>query len=269
MPKKKKGFWNTTWRATKAVSLGVWSATKATSRGISTVTKWTKKKVKESNNERKRPVLEPKHTPLQELQKIEGSFTTLIKHLHSRSVIGIILGARGTGKSALGLRLLENHKAKTKKTVYALGFQRNTLPKWITHINSVDEVKNNGVVLVDEGGITFSSRKSMSNANTLLSELLFISRHKNLSVLFIAQNSSNLEINTLRQADILFMKPSALLQKDFERKKIQEIYKDVETHFKAHQDEEGTTYIHSNWYRGFVSNALPSFWSDDVSRSWK
>src|SRR3989344_862010 len=84
----------------------------------------------------------------------------------------------------------------------------------------------------------------------------------------ITHNSSNIEINTIRQSDYLILKPSSLLQKDFERKKIKEIYNEVEELFNKHKDVEGLTYIYSNEYKGFVSNPLPSFWSSRVSKSY-
>jgi len=185
------------------------------------------------------------------------------------SVIGIIIGARGSGKSAIGMKFLENFRSKTNKNIYAMGFRKQDIPNWIDVVDNVSEIENDSVILIDEGGITFSSRKSMSNANQLLSELLMIARHKNLSVLFITQNSSNLEINVLRQADFLIMKPSSLLQKDFERKIIKKIYEDVAEDFEKHNEELGLTYIHSDKFRGFVTNELPSFWSKKVSKAFK
>ncbi|MFA4887056.1 MAG: zonular occludens toxin domain-containing protein [Candidatus Nanoarchaeia archaeon] len=104
------------------------------------------------------------------------------------STIGIILGARGTGKSALGLKLLENIHAQTERKVYTMGFKNTDLPAWITNITAIEEVDNGAVLLADESGIQFSSRESMSNVNKLLSNLLLIARHKDLSLLFITQN---------------------------------------------------------------------------------
>jgi arsenate reductase-like glutaredoxin family protein len=186
----------------------------------------------------------------------------------NKSTIGLILGARGTGKTALGMRLLENFKAETKKKIYALGFSKEALPEWITSIKGIEEIENGSVILMDEGGIEFSSRNAMSNVNKILSELLLISRHKDVSVIFITQNSSNLEINVIRQADYLLLKPSSLLQRDFERSKIKEIYEEVEEDFKKLKNEKGLTYIYSEDYRGFVSNTLPSFWGEKVSKGY-
>ena len=108
----------------------------------------------------------------------------------------------------------------------------------------------------------------MSKPNKLLSELILIARHKNLSIMFISQNSSNLEINILRQADYLLLKPSSLLQKDFERKKVKKVYEEVKDDFKKLNNYKGLTYIYSEDYRGFINNDLPSFWSQKISKSF-
>jgi hypothetical protein len=231
--------------------------------------KKTSSSVGEIKKEASRPRNIAKDVEFKELKKIAGSIEDFtIKMLLGKSTIGLIIGARGTGKSALGIRILENIHATTEKQVYALGFKKESLPRWIKVVDDINEVASNSLILVDEGGITFSSRNAMSDLNKLLTNMLLVARHNDLSLIFISQNSSNIEVNTLRQADYLLLKRSSLLQKDFERKKIQDIYKEAEKDFKSLQDV-GLTYIYSDQYRGFVSNSLPSFWSDDVSKAFK
>ncbi len=227
-------------------------------------------KHKQKKLEASRPKIHAKYVSLKEIKPVHGNVSKFESELLRKdSLIGIILGARGSGKSAVGMKLLENFKAKTGRYVCAMGFKSENVPDWINVVTTVDQIPNSSVVLIDEGGIAFSSRKSMSNANQLLSELLMIARHKSLTILFITQNSSNLEVNALRQADFLVLKPSSLLQKDFERKIIKELYESVSSDFSALKDTEGLAYIHSDKFRGFVSNELPSFWSTDVSKSFK
>ena len=212
----------------------------------------------------------PIHEDFKEVKTIKGDYQEFEnKILESSSTIGIILGARGTGKSALGMKLLENLKAETGKEVYAMGFNPKDMPNWINIVDSIDDAENNSILLVDESGIQFSSRESMSNSNKLLSQILFIARHKDLSIIFISQNSSIIEINTIRQADYIALKPSSLLQKDFERKKIKEIYEEVEKEFEKYKEDKGLTYIYSHNYKGFISNPLPSFWNSKVSKAYE
>ena len=211
-----------------------------------------------------------RESKFQVLDVIEGNIIKFERNLkNNKSTIGIILGARGQGKSALGMRLLENIYSSTKRPCTAMGFESKALPSWIKVVENVDDIPNGSFVLIDEGGILFSSRDSMSNANKMLSSLLLIARHKDISIVFISQNSSNLELNILRQADYLLLKPSSLMQIDFERKKIQQMYKEVSDKFDTYHSIRGLTYIYSDLFRGFVSNDLPSFWNDDVSKSFK
>jgi hypothetical protein len=203
------------------------------------------------------------------LETKSGNFSNWEKNLLTKNKIGIILGSRGSGKTAFGIKLIENIYAKTKKKCFAMGFKGEDLPSWITSAKSIDEIHNDAIVLVDEGGIFFSSRESMSTANKLLSDLIFISRHKNLTIIFISQNSSNLDVNIIRQADFLVLKPSSLLQKDFERKIIRDLYVSLEPLFKKYKSKKGLTYIYSDDFRGFVTNSLPSFWSQSLSKSFR
>lgn len=219
----------------------------------------------------KKPRVRASYSELKPIKVVEGSVESFEnKLLQSKSTVGLILGARGSGKSALGMRILENVHAKIGREVCAIGFEEEKLPGWIKVLKSVDEVRNGSLVLVDEGGIVFSSRESMSDANKLLSNLLVVARHKDLGVLFISQNSANLDVNAIRQADYLLLKKSSLLQKDFERKRIRDIYEEAEGNLEGSGvDSPKATYVYSDEFRGVVENELPSFWSEEVSKSFK
>jgi hypothetical protein len=219
---------------------------------------------------KKRGLISAKYEKFKILKTEKGSFEDWEKDIFdSESKIGVIIGARGQGKTAFGIKFLENIYALKKKKCYAIGFKKDEMPLWINVVENIQGLKNDSFVLIDEGGILFSSRSSMSNANKLLSELILISRHKNLSILFISQNSSNLDVNILRQADFLVLKSSSLLQKDFERKIIQKIYDATGNDFKKLKDKKGLTYIYSDLFRGFVTNSLPSFWGEKISKSFE
>ncbi len=230
----------------------------------------TDEKVKERKIMKKREEMKPVYEDFDILYVEKGDFKEFEDNVrNSDSLIGVILGARGTGKTAFGIKFLENLHAKSKKKCYAMGFDSKSLPAWINNVGSVEDLGNDSFVLIDEGGILFNSRNFMSNANKFLSELILIARHKNLSILFISQNSSNLEINILRQADFLVLKPSSLLQKNFERKIVQKIYGEAELHFEKFKENRGATYIYAGNFLGYVSNPLPSFWSSGLSKGFR
>jgi hypothetical protein len=239
-------------------------------RWVYNCTKKISKKNKEIRVKKERKAILPEFLEMNILKTFSGNYNKWIRKFYSSdSQIGIILGARGTGKTAIGIKMLENFYAKTNKKCFAMGFKKENLPLWIKSIENISEIQNNSLVLIDEGGIMFNSRSSMSNANKVLSQLILISRHKNISILFISQNSSNLEVNILRQADFLILKKSSLLQKDFERKIIQKIYSETKDGFDKYKNEIGITYIYSEEFRGFLSNSLPSFWKENLSKGFK
>ena len=242
-------------------------------RGIWKILSWifgfASSAAKKTADERAKPKTTAEYEEPKELKAVHGAFSDFEARLvNSKSTIGIILGARGSGKSALGMRLLENVHAKTGRKVAAMGFKPDSVPGWIHCINSPDEAPNGCMLLVDEGGITFGSRDAMSNANKLLSALLLVARHKDLSVLFISQNSSNIDVNALRQADFLLLKRSSLLQGDFERKKIKEIYDEHGSGFQEFA-MPGATLVYSDEFLGFAESSLPSFWSEKASKAFK
>lgn len=232
--------------------------------------KWIYNISKKNKVLNKRKSLIAKYEEFKVIQEIDGSYKKWIQEVcNSDSQIGIVLGSRGSGKTAFGIKLLENIQSKCKKKCYAMGFKEEEMPSWINVISNISEIENNSFILIDEGGILFNSRKSMNSANKILSDLILISRHKNLSILFISQNSSNLEVNILRQADFIVLKKSSLLQKEFERKIIQKFYEETLTSFKKFDKIVGLAYIYSNNFKGFVSNTLPSFWKESISKSFK
>ena len=214
--------------------------------------------------------IDAKYLDFKVLETLEGNYDQWLKNIYnSDSQIGLVLGARGSGKTAFGMKFLENTYAQHKKKCFAMGFQEKDLPSWINSINDISQLPNDSYVLVDESGILFSSRSSMTTANKLLSELIILARHKDLTILFITQNSSNIEVNILRQADFLVLKPSSLLQREFERKIIEKMYEKMNSKFVKYKNEKGVSYIFSGKFRGFVSNSLPSFWKESISKSFK
>ena len=240
-----------------------------TGKGVYQAGKYVSKKNKERKINQKREAIVPRYEEFKIIKPEIGAYFDWEKSIYeSDSKIGIILGARGSGKSAFGIKFLENLMAKKNKKCYAMGFKASEMPEWIKVVENIEQLENNAFVLIDEGGILFSSRNAMSNANKLLSELIMIARHKNLSIIFISQNSSNLEVNILRQADFLVLKPSSLLQKDFERKIVQKIYEKAEEDFEKFKEDKGLTHIYSSNFVGFVSNPLPSFWGTNISKSF-
>ncbi len=205
------------------------------------------------------------------LETVSGDYKTFEEFVNTNeTTIGLIVGARGTGKSAIALRVLENVKAQTGRNCMAMGFNAATLPNWIKCVENTEDLENDSFIVIDEGGVLFSSRSSMSGMNKMISSLILVARHKNISILFITQNSSNLDINIIRQSDYLVLKPASLLQLDFERPIFSKIYEEIDEKMKKYKKENrGLTFIYNEHFRGFINNSLASFWGEDISKNFK
>ncbi|MFH0831956.1 MAG: hypothetical protein V1886_03795 [archaeon] len=209
---------------------------------------------------------EQKEIDFSEGKKVSGSFDAFKKRLGSSSLIILITGRRGSGKTALGFKFLEQLSRNRK--AYYLG--KAKLPWFIKQVSGMNEVKNNSAVLIDEAAISYSSRDSMQKANKVLSDMMVIARHKNLSLIIITQNSAMLDLNVMRLSDVLLFKEPSLLQARFERKSILDLFKKAEIHFKDIPAEERVKsfYVIADEFEGMLSYSLPEFWNEKISKSF-
>lgn len=184
------------------------------------------------------------------------------------SLIMLIVGRRGAGKTALGMKLVET-AAILDKNIFVIGFNNSKIPYWVQNVESISEIPNNSLVLIDEAGISFSSRSSMKQSNKDLAELLAIARHKNLSLIFITQNSAMLDLNVLRLCDILLFKEPSLLQTRFERKALQDMFIKVGNSFSEIKNKKEHFYVISDEFEGLMKAGLPEFWNDSISKSFR
>ncbi len=209
---------------------------------------------------------EEKEINFQVVHATNGKFDEWKENLKRSSLIILIIGKRGSGKSALGFKLLETIAGKRK--AYYLG--KAKLPWWIQQADSIEEIKNNSLVLVDEASLAFSAREPMSKPNKYLSKIMAIARHKDLTLIIITQNSAMLDLNVLRLADTLLLKEPSLLQAAFERKAINNLFRKVEEAFhkiKA-KDKKPFVYVIDDVFEGIISFSLPEFWSEKISKSY-
>ncbi len=209
---------------------------------------------------------EEKEVDFEVIKTSTGNFEDLKNRLKNSSLILLIIGKRGSGKTALGFTLLE--LLSGKRQAYYLG--KLKLPWWIKQVNIIEEIKNNSLVLVDEAALSYSARESMSKSNKFLSKIMAIARHKNLTLIIITQNSAMLDLNILRLADTVLFKEPSLLQSKFERKSIGDLFKKADNSFHEIKDKDKKkyAYILDDEFEGIIKFNLPSFWNEKISKSY-
>ncbi|MEM4245112.1 MAG: hypothetical protein QW404_02805 [Candidatus Nanoarchaeia archaeon] len=209
------------------------------------------------------------YIPFKVVKTEKGDYDDFYNRLLKGSNILLITGKRGSGKTALGMKFLEIFWVSSKRKVFAIGFDSAKLPFGIKKASDIEGISNNSVVLIDEGAVTFGSRDAMKSSNKQLGMLMAIARHKNLSLILIAQNSAMIDLNVLRLADTIVLKEPSLLQSQFERKAIKNMYEKVSHHFKHLKDKKSYFYVIDDEFEGLLQYSLPEFWNESISKSFQ
>ncbi|OGJ18878.1 hypothetical protein A3K73_07135 [Candidatus Pacearchaeota archaeon RBG_13_36_9] len=266
MAKKKKQKQSIAWRAFKLPFIGFGKLAAYTYRR-------SREGMREAKVQRKldRSVVyhtEPQFEEFPIVKEITGEYSYTEKRLFEDSLIVLIFGKRGSGKSALGFKLLENIHSKTGRKCYALDIEQGKMPAWIKSIDDIEKVPNGGVILIDEGAISFGSRDSMSSKNKELSKLLAIARHKNLTLIFVTQNTGLIDKNVLALTDTLLIKEGSLLQMEMERKEVRKFYDKANDFLKfVEGDKKKYFYLIDSDFEGVLTHNLPSFWTTGLSKN--
>jgi hypothetical protein len=138
----------------------------------------------------------------------ETKISSIIREIvMGKSKIIILCGSRGGGKTSLAMFLAEelNRRNPYEKIFFVgEGIRKDLFPKWIKTTNNIESVPTSSIAIVDEASIKYSARRSMDEGNLMLTNLMAISRHKDLTILFITQHLNLIDINIFRLKDIIF-----------------------------------------------------------------
>jgi len=196
---------------------------------------------------------------------------------NSESLILPIIGDRGSGKTVTAYWIAENVYNITggERPIVMVGrVDPNLVPDYVTATcKNLEDAGNRypgSLIILDEAGRGLGSRDSMSQRNKAASKLLFISRHKDLSVLFITQNSATMDVNIMRMASALIVKKMALFQDDTERDFIRALM--GRTHFSMHPGHraprKGEPKVDVHKETLFIGPFTTLFWHDPPA-SWR
>ena len=205
----------------------------------------------------------------------------------------LILGQRGSGKTALGHYLLELFSDQgRRKPAYIIGFpmhKRHLLPPWITPLDEL-YFPDNSVVLLHEAHFYLHARRSMADQNIEIDKLITVSRHKNVDIIVETQQSFRLDRNIVAEVDAIIFRLPELMQEKFERPEVRWITEMAKKAFEPYVKEyvvkrDGKivgrfretspevlkkAFIYGKNYVGMYPHdiPLPSYWSDEISRAY-
>jgi energy-coupling factor transporter ATP-binding protein EcfA2 len=186
----------------------------------------------------------------------------------------LVLGKRGSGKTALGARIAEFISATYGLAIYWVGLPeaaRNLLPHWVKLVNDPTQVPTGSIVLADEAGMRYASLAFASRQNKQIRTQLMIARHAYTSLIFAVQSSRDLEASIVRQADSIIFKMPSFNQPETERgdikpmaRKAAEVFQQIPAEKRA-----ASAMVFDDLFTGIITTIVPSFWSDDLSHVYR
>lgn len=186
--------------------------------------------------------------------------------------IVLLLGGRGSGKTALGFRYLEIFRYKLVPYVIGLPSQcAHLLPDWIGIKESLEDVPSGSISLVDEASLSNHARDWAKAESRDLYRLLNLSRQQDKTIIFIAQQGRQINLDIASSANVIALKNPGMLQSKFERPALQQIVSDAKLAFETISgDRKKWSYVYSPdpGFNGLVENILPTFWSQKLSRMY-
>ncbi|MFC1919836.1 hypothetical protein ACFLWX_03505 [Chloroflexota bacterium] len=195
----------------------------------------------------------------------EDKWRRIIEH----PTVVLIIGKRGSGKSALGYYIIELlHIAYPTYVVGAPETAQNLLPDWVGIVPNLEMLPPNSIGLVDEAHLKYHARQSNVGVSVLMSKLLNLSRQKSQTIVFVSQEARQLDRNIVSSADVIIFKDLGLLQAEFERRELNKIAMQAKQAFNSLKgDRRGWNYIYSPYHDfvGPLKNTLPSFWGSKLS----
>ncbi len=186
--------------------------------------------------------------------------------------VAIVLGKRGSGKSALGYRLLELFRYQLTPHVIGIPAQaQKLLPDWIGVAQHLDEIPQDSIALIDEAYLNYHSRESLKTQSKEMSRIVNLSRQRNQTLIFVTQEARQIDKNIASQANVVIFKEPAILQSKFERPELNDIVARAKLAFSdLSGDKREWAYVYSPDvdFIELMESALPTFWSTELSHAF-
>lgn len=195
------------------------------------------------------------------------------KNIIQHPSIILIIGRRRYGKSVLGYHIIEKFHNERDLPTYVVSLPKekhSLLPDWITPVDTVEGLPDNCVALIDEGALKYHAYMWGAKETVVMDRMISISGQKGQTFIFITHTMRKFAVTLLLDIDILLCKKPSLLHSKLERSEVRKLVEEVSREFdKLPRDEvKKNTYVISDDFKGFIRNGLPSFWSEDLSKSY-
>ena len=192
--------------------------------------------------------------------------------------IFLITGHKGMGKSCMGYALLEYYAKKYGLKAFLVNTKGRPippekyklLPEWITVVNDPMEIPSNSVALFDEVYQKYHARTTYSATSTIHDQIVELSRQKNQTLIYVAQQASKIDRNIVGAVDVLCIKKPTLLRVRYERDELHEFSEKAKKYFsRISKLDNPARYVYiydlNTDSEYFKTISPPSFWSKELS----
>jgi len=173
----------------------------------------------------------------------------------------LVLGKRGSGKSALGYRLLELFRYALRPCVVGVPASAcRLLPDWIGIAATLEEVPPRSIALVDEAYLPYHARGSMARESRAMSQLLNLSRQREQTLIFVSQEARQVDRNIASSANVVVFKDLGMLQLEFDRPELNKLAGQARAGFAAVRSDRrrwSFVYAPDADHLGLLENELP------------
>ena len=136
-------------------------------------------------------------------------------------------------------------------------------------VASLEDVPPKSIVLVDEAYMPYHARSSMAAKSKAMSQLLNLSRQREQTLIFVTQESRQVDPNITSSANVIIFKKPGILQAEFDRPGLTKIASNAQEAFTTISagDEKKQSYVYApdSDFTGLVENSLPTFWTQKLS----
>ena len=183
----------------------------------------------------------------------------------------VIVGPRNSGKTHLGQRLLDQRRVHADPYVLGPSSLRRLLPKEIGVVQRLEDVPRGAAVLIDEAYIAFGARNSMTAAGRIIGQMVNLSRQRGWSLIFVTQDSRQLDVNVISQADVIAIKGVSEIGREYERRELRPFTERARPAFATIQgDQRPWTWVYSEktGFSGLVRHEPASYWREALSNAF-
>ena len=191
------------------------------------------------------------------------------RELLRRVNVLLLIGGKGSGKSALAYLIAELFLLS--RPVYVVGVPDNAsslLPNGIRIAQSIDDLPNGCVAVIDEAYLSHHARKSAADANIKLAAIVNLSRQRDQLLIFVTQEARQLDRGVLAAADMFVIREPSPLQAQIDRPELRDLISQATQELTSVEGEmQDWAFVHAlrAGFTGLVRTRLPSFWKSELS----